>query len=115
MNNNDPLVIIDGIEGSLANLNRQNRVRLNPEGCIFNRHLRIARINGVVLVTTKKVLQARWRSITTSNTVFRIQRCYPDSGLLDLRRALYEAAEIQADRPNSPARISMDSETVVTM
>ena len=55
MNNNDPLVIIDGIEGSLANLNPQDIDQISILKDASSTAIYGSRAsNGVVLVTTKK-------------------------------------------------------------
>ena len=55
MNNNDPLVIIDGIEGSLSNLNPQDIDQISILKDASSTAIYGSRAsNGVVLVTTKK-------------------------------------------------------------
>ena len=55
MNNNDPLVIIDGIEGSLANLNPADIEQISILKDASSTAIYGSRAsNGVVLVTTKK-------------------------------------------------------------
>lgn len=55
MNNNDPLVIIDGIEGSIANLNPADIEQISVLKDASSTAIYGARAsNGVVLVTTKK-------------------------------------------------------------
>ncbi len=55
MNNNDPLVIIDGIEGSLANLNPQDIDQISILKDASSTAIYGSRAsNGVILVTTKK-------------------------------------------------------------
>lgn len=55
MNNNDPLVIIDGIEGSLANLNPSDIEQISVLKDASSTAIYGSRAsNGVILVTTKK-------------------------------------------------------------
>ena len=56
MNNNDPLVIIDGIEGSLANLNPNDIDQISVLKDTSSTAIYGSRAsNGVILVTTKRV------------------------------------------------------------
>ena len=100
LNNNDPLVIIDGIEGSIANLNPSDIDQISVLKDASSTAIYGSRAsNGVILVTTKKGQEGRMEVSYDFNYGFQMPTSLPK--LVDswIYAELYNEAEVNSGRP----------------
>lgn len=99
MNSNDPLVIIDGIEGSLANLNPADIDRISVLKDASSTAIYGSRAsNGVILVTTKKGSEGK--SEVSYNMTYGIQQATKLPTVVDswVYAELYNEAAVNSGR-----------------
>ena len=100
LNNNDPLVIIDGLEGSLANLNPSDIDQISVLKDASSTAIYGSRAsNGVILVTTKKGQEGKMEVSYDFNYGFQMPTSLPK--LVDswIYAELYNEAEVNSGRP----------------
>lgn len=100
MNNNDPLVIIDGIEGSLANLNPSDIEQISVLKDASSTAIYGSRAsNGVILVTTSKGSEGK--SEVNYNMTYGLQQATKLPTVVDswLYCELYNEAAVNSGRP----------------
>lgn len=100
MNNNDPLVIIDGIEGSLANLNPSDIEQISVLKDASSTAIYGSRAsNGVILVTTSKGNEGK--SEVNYNMTYGLQQATKLPTVVDswLYCELYNEAAVNSGRP----------------
>lgn len=100
LNNNDPLVIIDGIEGSLANLNPSDIDQISVLKDASSTAIYGSRAsNGVILVTTKKGQEGRMEVSYDFNYGFQTPTSLPRIVDSWIYAELYNEAEVNSGRP----------------
>lgn len=100
MNNNDPLVIIDGIEGSLSNLNPSDIEQISVLKDASSTAIYGSRAsNGVILVTTSKGNEGK--SEVNYNMTYGLQQATKLPTVVDswLYCELYNEAAVNSGRP----------------
>lgn len=100
LNNNDPLVIIDGIEGSIANLNPSDIDQISVLKDASSTAIYGSRAsNGVILVTTKKGQEGRMEVAYDFNYGFQMPTSLPNIVDSWIYAELYNEAEVNSGRP----------------
>lgn len=100
LNNNNPLVIIDGMEGSLANLNPSDIEQISVLKDASSTAIYGSRAsNGVVLVTTKKGSADKMEVSYDFNYGFQMPTSLPKIVDSWVYAELYNEAEVNSGRP----------------
>ena len=100
LNNNDPLVIIDGLEGSLSNLNPSDIEQISVLKDASSTAIYGSRAsNGVILVTTKKGSEGKMEVSYDFNYGFQMPTSLPNIVDSWIYAELYNEAEVNSGRP----------------